>query len=194
MRQVRKHKPLSVDRSWISSPITHPLGGAECSLELRSIVVPPAKQFMLNSQPKRISGNTWHEAHLRVICRSIRPWTGYVSLIWLETFQGNFRELCRAIKWLRNGDRDYAIYSRAPREASGALVGLRLNCEGANIYPPGHGTAVELEFDDLDRCRVNPMHVFRPQFLRLVNKVRGPSPTIDLNVEMVSYCNLRETV
>jgi radical SAM protein with 4Fe4S-binding SPASM domain len=160
-------------------------------LELRTIAIPPAKPFMLNSQPKRVCGNAWYETHIRLISRDIRIWTGYVSLIWLKNSEGNLTEVGRVIEWLRTGDREYAIRGRAPQEASNVLIGLRINCEGANTNPLGHGTVVHLEFEDLDHCEINPMHGFRPQLVRLANRLRGLSSTIDLNIEMVSYCNLR---
>lgn len=149
--------------------------------------MPATKSIILNSQPKKVFPGTWYKADIQVISYDIGPWASYVSLIWLETFQGKLRELGRVIEWINTRDREYTVFGRAPQRSSHAVLGFRVYCEGAHTY----ARKVHFEIRDLEQCKLNAIPKFRVSFLRLLSPPKHARPTVDLNIEMVSYCNLR---
>lgn len=149
--------------------------------------VAPTKSIILNSQPKKISPCVWYRADIEAISYDTRPWTSYASLIWLETSQGKFRELGRVIKWIKRGDKKITLSGRAPQGASHVVLGVRAYCEGAHAY----AKRAHLEIQDLEQCKLSAIPKSRVSFLKLFSGLKHLRPTVDLNIEMVSYCNLR---
>ncbi len=126
-------------------------------------------------------------ANIEIISKDINPWMGYVSLIWLRFSQGKFKELSRVFEWIKQGKKRYSLFCKAPIEASHVVLGLRINCEGSHIY----SKKAHIEFQDLE-SKIIKVHSFIAPFLQFRSKLDLSSrSTIDLNIEIVSYCNLR---
>ena len=154
---------------------------------MNKIDAPPAKSIILNSRPKKAFPGVWYKADIRVISQDIGQWTSYVSLIWLRTFQDEFRELGRVVKWLKSGDQKYTLLGRAPKGATHVVLGVRVYCEGAHTY----ARKTHLEVQELQQCEPRAIPKLSVPFLRLLSRSKRLRSTVDLNIEMVSYCNLR---
>jgi radical SAM protein with 4Fe4S-binding SPASM domain len=142
--------------------------------------------IIVNSKPKAaISGAFYHiRAHITGHEVSLR--SCYICLIWVKITLDGITEISRVNKFIKNGDHTYRIIDRAPPGATHAILGIRVNCDGA--MAPFKRSRIKHE--DLDGCSLTKLPGATAPLLHFV-ETGISKPMIDLNVELVSYCNLR---
>jgi len=112
--------------------------------------------------------------------------SGYFSFHWLKPENNDLQEITRDYFYFDKKTPLCIFWSNPPPGATHLMLGIRINCEEANVSP----TPFDVSFQNMKICRVIrvPKH-FYVLYSRIRNYYR--LTPISLNIELASFCNLR---
>lgn len=141
--------------------------------------------LVINSKPMAVISGNWYKVSSIVEGQDIPTGLAYISLIWGSILGDVFKELNREILVINIGTHEYTFIEKAPAGATHLIIGYRANCEGA--FPSVK--KYKIRFLNPDSCKLQHLNQL---YARLLKSLLNPhNETIDLNVEFVTYCNLR---
>ena len=112
--------------------------------------------------------------------------SGYFSFHWLMTGEGGLQEITRDYFYLDKITPLCFFWSNPPTGATHLMFGIRINCEEANVSPH----PIDVSFQNIAVCRpIGSPRMFHRAY-RIFRDYYRLTP-ISLNIELVSFCNLR---
>ena len=156
------------------------------TMELNSYQIHRGNPLQLNSHLFEINDTSTYFTIFRKNTRNTPKGTGYFSFHWLAHHTNNFDEITRDYFYFENKYSFCFFWSQPPPGATHLVFGVRINCEEANVSPDSFTVSFQ------DMLLTKPIMIPRQCYAiyKTLKKSFSITP-ITINVELISFCNLR---